>query len=130
MSRVSPAGRVNVQLRDEKDVYCPPMLQRDVSTSVTIAESGSMKSANPSPSVSVQTSASVVKASSTSRYPSLSSSVSRVSHMLLPVGALVVESTEPESPELSPSVSTGMDVSSVESVPQASSQESSHPSLS
>ena len=87
-------------------------------------------SARPSPSVSNQTSSSVRNASSTSRYPSLSSSVSMLSHMFTPVGAFVLESTLPESPTLSLSVSTGVDVESVESVPQESSQESSHPSLS
>ena len=87
-------------------------------------------SAKPSPSVSNQTSSSVRNASLTSRYPSLSSSVSTSSHKLLPVGAFVVESTLPESPTLSLSVSTGVDVASVESVPQESSHESSHPSLS
>ena len=53
-----------------------------------------------------------------------------LSHRFAPVGAFVLESTLPESPTLSPSVSTGVDVESVESVPQESSQESSHPSSS
>ena len=80
--------------------------------------------------MSSQTSGSVLNASLTSRYPSLSSSVSILSHRFVPVGAFVLESTLPESPTLSLSESTGVDVESVEAVPQESSHESSHPSLS